>query len=143
MAISKTPACLSEHKCLDCGADLSGTSARTLRCRKCAHKRNLMQQKIAHRKEREKVQALRGKSKCVGDCESRCLYCGKESFGRKYCTLCEQAGFNEVHKMYGITNGWDRKLKLKVRVVDGNRGVLPGGNRRVYDNSAFKPRAVL
>lgn len=44
-----------------------------------------------------------------------CPYCGKMTESL-YCRNCQIEGWSEVHKMFGSTNGWDKK---KVEKVDG------------------------
>ena len=129
-----------EHRCVDCGADLSGRHHKTQRCPSCAkkHLRQIQRQSRKRRREKEKM----SHNAASGGPSSRCLYCGHEARGEDYCRFCVQEGFNEVHKMFGITNGWDKKAKPKVEVKDGVRGVLPSGNRRVYEDSDFMPRAI-
>ena len=54
----------------------------------------------------------------------RCLRCGSrysvDSSG--YCATCRSTGLDSVHKETGLTNGWDRPAKVKVKVVGGWRG---------------------
>lgn len=134
---------VQEHKCVDCGADLSGRHHRTQRCASCAKKHLRQIQRQSRKRERQMEKVLRKAEAESGGPSSRCLYCGQESRGADYCRFCVREGFNEVHKMFGFTNGWDKKVKPKVEVKDGDRGVLPGGNRHVYDDSDFMPRKIL
>ena len=41
-----------------------------------------------------------------------CPYCGRMTEGR-YCRNCQIEGWSEVHKMFGSTNGWDKREKEK------------------------------
>ena len=54
----------------------------------------------------------------------RCFYCGNvylvDSSG--YCLSCRRNGLDSVHKEMGLTNGWDRPAKVKVKAVGGWRG---------------------
>ncbi len=133
---------VQEHRCVDCGADLSGCHGRTQRCASCAKKHLRQIQRQSRKRVREREKERREAKSVIDEPLSRCHYCGRDAEGRDYCVECVREGFDEVHKMFGFTNGWDRKVKPKVEVKDGNRGVLPGGNLGIYDDSNFMPRTI-
>ena len=116
----KTNQTVRPRKCLDCGADISSTHCHTLRCAKCHHVHNL----ALKRASRKRCAA----SHKAQTSDRRCPYCGKPARrDSTYCTRCLNEGFAEVHKMFGSTNGWDKKLRTRTRVPVGNRGVIPSG----------------
>lgn len=59
-----------------------------------------------------------------------CPYCGrKTSANSTYCTKCVKEGFDEVHKMFGKTNGWNQR-PIRVTVIrNGWRGRAVSGAR--------------
>ncbi len=80
----------------------------------------LHEYKLAY--DREIRRERHGASHC---CKRACKYCGSRVHVRKsgYCAECISAGFDDLHKFTGRTNGWDAKPKAKpVPVVAGWRG---------------------
>lgn len=69
-------------------------------------------------------------------CRRACKFCGScvHVGNNGYCRECVAAGFDNVHKMTGRTNGWDVKPKAKpVPVADGWRGrPCAGGGTRNF-----------
>lgn len=66
---------------------------------------------------------MASKKKHIGDdsASHKCPYCGSPTI-YFYCSDCTSARFDEVHRMFGITNGWDKKKHDRVEVVSGWRG---------------------
>ena len=54
---------------------------------------------------------------------NRCRYCGEAvKPDMRFCKTCLREKFSEVYLMFGITNGWDSKLRERVKVEEGWRG---------------------
>ena len=65
-----------------------------------------------------------------------CHYCGKPATKDGYCSTCILYGLDNLHREFGKTNGWDKKAeKKKVKIVPGNRGVIPAGAITLTANS--------
>lgn len=121
-----------ETKCPKCGKAYLMKSGAAKLCPDCAKARIKAQQAMYYeRKRAAKLERIRAKSDRI--CEKNhpsnpetgkkhpCPYCGHMT-KRVYCASCHFQGFDNVHRMFGITNGWDRKAAKRVPVVSGWRG---------------------
>lgn len=110
--------------CIDCGAEVHAYRSTTQRCPKCQALREKMQ-----RREGKKRARLRKKAEKTSESAPRtvCPYCGKPTPNEVYCDLCLEQGFDNLHKEFGMTNGWDKPKKQKIPLVPGNRGFIPSG----------------
>lgn len=67
-----------------------------------------------------------------------CPFCGKAVRNPKigYCRTCIKKGFDEVHKMFGTTNGWDKRPMRVMPVRNGWRGRrVSGGYAKIHHDS--------
>ena len=89
-------------------------------------------------REGRKRARLRQKAEKTSESATRtvCPYCGKPATKDVYCSTCILYGLDNLHKEFGMTNGWDKKTKKeKVKIVPGNRGVIPAGAITLTANS--------
>lgn len=119
-------------KCVDCGAEIMRRSAVVKRCVACQTKRNEAKRaEYRVRQHEEKLAKIRAKSDRIREknhpsnpdtgTNHPCPYCGKVTRTR-YCKCCHSQGFDNVHIVFGTTNGWDRKAAKRVPIVSGWRG---------------------
>lgn len=111
--------------CYVCGAEFDTNGPCAYRCRKCATeaKRKLQNARNARRKaQREAAANPIVEVRIPAVKEHRCKFCGKKIWKSGYCIACENDGFAEVNRMFGKTNGWDRKPRVTVDIVPGWRG---------------------
>ena len=115
--------------CPDCGQTFAPTSGNKTRCDACAKKRIKAKQAeyYVHR-QAAKLAKILAKSDRIREKnhpsnpdtgkKHPCPYCGKMT-RTAYCASCHFQGFDNVHQMFGTTNGWDRKAAKRVPVVSG------------------------
>ena len=116
----RKPQVFPARKCVDCDTEFTPKSATSTRCPACQKK---------HRRQYNKMWRKNGVVCDNNAPRVPCGYCGKPSVpGRMYCHQCLREGFANVHKMFGLDNGWKDRQKVKPRVVGGVRGRLPVGN---------------
>ena len=111
-------------KCVDCGEDFVRTRSTSLRCPKCQQERIHALRKASKKRCRVKANAAKAKAAAIGKV---CPYCGKPTPNEVYCDLCIEQGYDNLHKEFGMTNGWDKPKKQKIPLVPGNRGFIPSG----------------
>jgi len=101
--------------CVECGAEFNRRLETTIRCPRCSKR---LSKKKNREKKKAELEALKKLPPKV------CPFCGKKFHSRaeEYCRTCLEEGFNNVHKMFGSTNGWDRKARKPVEIKDGWRG---------------------
>ena len=110
-----------EKTCKGCGKAFVPKSGRQERCPDCAKARIKEQQAMHYeRKRAAKLERIRAKSDRIRE-KHPCPYCGHMT-KRDYCASCHFQGFDNVHRMFGITNGWNRKAAKRVPVQSGWRG---------------------
>lgn len=129
-------------KCIDCGVEFFAKKKSSVRCPSCQKKREKELRKKSKAASRErKMIARTTKFIPKGDQDEslRCPYCGAYTDDGDYCDECIEQGFNELHKMFGSTNGWDKppKTHQKVEIEPGWRG------NKVIGGSATNERYTL
>lgn len=121
-----------ETKCPKCGNAYLMKSGAAKLCPDCAKARIKAQQAGYYaRRQAEKMAKIRAKSDRIREKnhpsnpetgeKHPCPYCGHMTKS-VYCASCNYQGFDNVHLMFGITNGLDRKTKKREPVVFGWRG---------------------
>ena len=125
-------------QCRICGAPFEALKRCAKHCEACRHaimladrhaQYRIKKGKLAREDYRAYVEAearKAAKARKSGETNNRprCLRCGSRysvnSSG--YCLTCRSNGLDSVHKATGLTNGWDRPAKVKVKTVGGWRG---------------------
>ena len=121
-----------ETKCPKCGKAYWMNSGAAKLCPDCTSEQRKAYQREYYRKlKAEKMAKIRAKSDRIREKnhpsnqntvkKHPCPYCGKMT-RTAYCASCHFQGFDNVHQMFGTTNGWDRKAAKRVPVVSGWRG---------------------
>ena len=120
-----------ETKCPKCGNPYWMQSGAQKLCPDCASEQRKAYQREYYRKQKAKIMAkIRAKSDRIREKnhpsnpdtgrKHPCPYCGHTT-RTAYCASCHYQGFDNVHRMFGITNGWDRRKKQNL-IVPGWRG---------------------
>ena len=125
-------------KCRVCGDYFEALKRCAKHCEACRHAIMLAERHAQYRiktgklaredyrayVEAEARDAAEARKRCEAANRPRCFYCGNvylvDSSG--YCLSCRRNGLDSVHKEMGLTNGWDRPAKVKVKAVGGWRG---------------------
>jgi len=123
---------LHECKFRDCGKVFQPRSSAQKRCPDCQAKHAEQVKAAAKERARDaKLAKIRAKCDRINDANAEavalaegkaheCPFCGKIT-KTAYCEYCHRQGFDNVHKMFGTTNGWDRRKKQN-KIVSGWRG---------------------
>ena len=125
-------------KCHICGDYFDAMKRSAKHCEACRHAIMLAYRHAQYRIKKGKLsredyrayveaearEAAEARKRCEAANRPRCLRCGSrysvDSSG--YCLSCRKNGLDSVHKETGLTNGWDRPAKVKVKAVGGWRG---------------------
>lgn len=75
-------------------------------------------------RKQELARVVERKKKRESGEKRRCLYCGSTWNAESgFCTTCRRSGLDDVYKVTGRSNGWERReAAKKAVVVDGWRG---------------------
>lgn len=146
---------IPKKTCPDCGVTFDPRTPASKRCPSCqaTYAERLKARRAAERKA-DKMAKIRAKCDRINDKKERaaaeaaqqetvpqhpCPYCGHMT-NHPYCNSCHREGFDNVHRMFGYTNGWDSKPRKRVKIASGWRGHGVGGNIcRCCDVSCFNP----